>query len=57
MGPPSYEQFTLTLPVQIHLSHFDLGSLIQLLVVLMFLCGPTLGYMGIYMTYLYNQLL
>ncbi|GAB0206380.1 mitochondrial enolase superfamily member 1 [Grus japonensis] len=41
----------------IHLSHFNLGSLIHLLVVLMFLSGPTLGYMGIYMTYLYNQLL
>ncbi|GAB0209413.1 pol-like protein ENS-3 [Grus japonensis] len=53
-GPPSYEQFTLTLPVQIHLGHFNLGSLIHLLVVLMFLSGLTLGYMGIYMTYLYN---
>ncbi|GAB0207262.1 hypothetical protein GRJ2_003191800 [Grus japonensis] len=57
MGPPSYEQFTLMLPVQIHLGHFNLGSLIYLLVVLMFLSGPTLGYVGIYMAYLYNQLL
>jgi len=29
------------LPVQIHLSHFNLSSLIHLLVVLMFLSGPT----------------
>ncbi|KAK4810652.1 hypothetical protein QYF61_007389 [Mycteria americana] len=34
--------------VQIHLSHFNLSSLIHLLVVLMFLSGPTLGYMSIY---------
>ncbi|GAB0208727.1 tyrosine-protein kinase Fer [Grus japonensis] len=40
---------------KIHLSHFDLGSLIHLLVLLMFLSsGPTLEYVGIYMTYLYN---
>ncbi|KAK4826018.1 hypothetical protein QYF61_003839 [Mycteria americana] len=30
--------------VQIHLSHFNLSSLIHLLVVLMFFSGPTLGY-------------
>ncbi|KAK4807169.1 hypothetical protein QYF61_024289 [Mycteria americana] len=29
----------------IHLSHFNLSSLIHLLVVLMFLSGPTLGYL------------
>ncbi|KAK4819785.1 hypothetical protein QYF61_011385 [Mycteria americana] len=30
---------------RIHLSHFNLSSLIHLLVVLMFLSGPTLGYL------------
>ncbi|GAB0208643.1 hypothetical protein GRJ2_003330000 [Grus japonensis] len=43
--------------VQIHLSHFNLGSLIHLLVVLMFLSDLTLGYVGIYVTYFYNHLL
>jgi len=57
MGPSNYKQFTLMLPVQIHLSHFNLGSLIHLLAVLMFLSGPTLGYMGIHITYFYNQIL
>ena len=33
MGPPSYEEFTLMLLVQIHLSHFNLSSLIYLVVV------------------------
>ncbi|KAK4807064.1 hypothetical protein QYF61_018405 [Mycteria americana] len=33
------------LPVQIHLSHFNLSSLIHLLVALMFLSGLTLGYL------------
>jgi len=42
-GPPIYKQFTLMLPVQIHLSHFSLGSLIHLVVVLMFFCGLTQG--------------
>jgi len=54
MGPLSHKQFTLLLPVEIHLSHFNLGSLIHLLVVLIFLSGPTLGYVGIHMTYFYN---
>jgi len=39
MGPPSYKEFTLMLPVQLHLSHFNLGTLIHLVVVLMFLSG------------------
>ena len=52
----SYEEFTLLLPVQIHLSHFSLSSLIHLLVVLMFLSGPTLRGVGIHMTHFYNQL-
>ncbi|KAK4830743.1 hypothetical protein QYF61_013193 [Mycteria americana] len=43
--------------VQIPLSHFNLSSLIHLVVVLMFLSGPTLGYMSIYVTYFYNQVL
>ncbi|KAK4830049.1 hypothetical protein QYF61_008387 [Mycteria americana] len=34
----------LCLIIQIHLSHFNLSSLIHLLVVLMFFSGPTLGY-------------
>ena len=55
MGSLSYKKFTLRLPV--HLSHFNLGSRIYLLVVLMFLSGPTLGYMGIHVTHFYNQLL
>ncbi|KAK4829983.1 hypothetical protein QYF61_008114 [Mycteria americana] len=42
--------------VQIHLSHFNLSSLIHLLVILLFFSGPVLGYVGIYMTYFYNQL-
>ncbi|GAB0203508.1 ankyrin repeat domain-containing protein 55 [Grus japonensis] len=43
--------------IQIHLSLFNLGSLIHLLVVLMFLSDPTLGYVGIYVTYFYSQVL
>ncbi|KAK4807054.1 hypothetical protein QYF61_018395 [Mycteria americana] len=43
--------------VQIHLSLFNLSSLIHLLIVLMFLSGPTLGYLSIYVTYFYNQVL
>ncbi|GAB0208498.1 ribonuclease H-like [Grus japonensis] len=43
--------------VQIHLSHFSLSSLIHLLVVLMFLSGLTLGYVGIHMTHFHDQLL
>ncbi|KAK4806792.1 hypothetical protein QYF61_005588 [Mycteria americana] len=43
--------------IQIHLSHFNLSSLIHLLVVLMFLSGLTLGYMSTYVTYFYNQVL
>ncbi|KAK4831081.1 hypothetical protein QYF61_015279 [Mycteria americana] len=45
------------LPVQIHLGHFSLSSLIHLLVVLMFFSGLTLGYVGIYVTYFYDQVL
>ena len=56
MGPPSYKQFTLMLPVQIHLSHFNLGSQIHLVVVLMFFSGPTLRDMGIHVTDFYSQL-
>jgi len=57
MGPPSYKQFTLMFPVQIHLSNFNLGSLMHLLVVLMFFSGPTLRDMGVHVTHFYNQLL
>ncbi|KAK4810559.1 hypothetical protein QYF61_004522, partial [Mycteria americana] len=42
---------------QIHLSHFNLSSLIHLLVVLMFLSGLTLGNVSIYVTYFYNKVL
>ena len=45
------------LPVQIHLSHFNLSSLIHLLIVLRFLSGLILGYVGIYVLYFYNRLL
>jgi len=57
MGPPSYKQFTLMLPVQIHLSHFNLSSLIYLVVVLMFLSGPTLREVGVHVMDFYSQLL
>jgi len=57
MGPPSYKQFTLMLPVQIHLRHFDLGNLVHLLVALMFFSGPALGDMSIHVMHFYNQLL
>jgi len=57
MCPPSYKEFTLLLPVQIHLGHFSLGSLIHLLVVLMFLSDLILRDMGIHMTHLYKKLL
>ena len=57
MGPPSYKEFILMLPVQIHLSHFDLDSLIHLVVVLMFLGGPALRDVGFYVRHFYNQLL
>ena len=57
MSPTSYKQFTLMLPVQIHLSHFNLSSLIHLIVVLMFLNGLTLGYVGTYVTRFCTQLL
>ncbi|KAK4806897.1 hypothetical protein QYF61_012618 [Mycteria americana] len=43
--------------VQIHLSHFSLSSLIHLLVLLMFSSGLTPGYVSIYVTYFYNQVL
>ncbi|KAK4810748.1 hypothetical protein QYF61_007722 [Mycteria americana] len=46
-----------TLNWEIHLSHFNLSSLIHLLVVLMCFSGLTLGYMSIYVTYFYNQVL
>jgi len=45
------------LPVQIDVSHFNLSSLIHLLVVLMFFSGLTLGYIGIHVIYIYNQIL
>ena len=45
------------LPVHIHLSHFNLGSLIHLLVVLMFLSGLTLGYMDVHVTHFWNPFL
>ena len=57
MGPPSYKEFTLLLPVQIHLSHFNLGSLIHLVVVLMFFSGLTLRDVGVHLTDFYSQLL
>lgn len=57
MSPTSYKQFTLMLPVQIHLSHFNLSSLIHLIVVLTFLNGLTLGYVGTYVTCFCTQLL
>ena len=57
MGPPNYKEFTLMLPVKIHLSYFSLSSLIHLVVVLMFLSGPTLRDMGVHVTDFYNQLL
>jgi len=57
MGPPSYKQFTLMLSVQMHLSHFNLGSLIHLVVILMFLSGPTPRNVGVHVMHFYNQLL
>jgi len=57
VSPLSHKQFTLMLPVQIHLSHFSFSSLMHLLGVLMFLSGLTLEYRGIHMMYFYNQLL
>ena len=45
------------LPVQIHLSHFNLGSLIHLVVVLMFFSGLTLRDVGVHMVHFYSQLL
>ena len=56
MGPPSYKQFTLMLPVQIHLNHFNLGSLIHLVVVVVFFSGPTLRDVGVHVAHYYNQL-
>jgi len=52
-----YKYFTFMLPFQIHLSHFNLGSLIDLLVVLMFFSGHTLRDVGVHMMHFYNQLL
>jgi len=57
MGPPSYKKFTLMLPVQIHLSHFSLGSLIYLVVILMCLSGLTVRDVGVHMAHFYSQLL
>ena len=57
MGPPSYKQFTLLLPVQIHLSHFNLSSLIHLVVVLKFFSGLKLRDVGVHVMDFYNQLL
>jgi len=57
MGPPSHKEFILMFSVQIHLRYFNLGSMIHLLVVLMFLSVPVLGDTGTRVTYFYNQLL
>ena len=57
MDKPSYKKFTLNLPVQIHLSHFSLGSLIHLLVLLMFFSGSILTDVSVHMMHFYNQLL
>lgn len=45
------------LSVQIHLGHFHLSVLTLLLVAWMFFSGPTLGYVGMFVTYSYNQVL
>lgn len=45
------------LPIQIHLNHFNISSLINLLVILMFFSGSALGCMSIYKKYLHNQVL
>ncbi|KAK4811185.1 hypothetical protein QYF61_019816 [Mycteria americana] len=50
-GARQTEGAVLVLGGSIHLSHFNLSSLIHLLVVLMFLSGLTLGYMSIYLEY------
>ncbi|GAB0203373.1 protein mono-ADP-ribosyltransferase PARP8-like [Grus japonensis] len=56
-GPvPTVDVFQTSTKERFGLGH-QLKNLIHLLGVLMFLSGPTLGYMGIYMTYFYNQLL
>jgi len=57
MGPPSYKEFTLMLPVQMNLSHFNLGSLIHLVIVLMFFSGPNLRDLSVHVMDFYNQLL
>jgi len=57
MDPPSYKEFTLMLPVQIHLSYFSRSSLIHLVVVLMFFSGPTVRDVGVHMAHFYSQLL
>ena len=57
MGPPNNKEFTLMLPVKIHLSHFNLGSLIHPVVVFIFLSGLTLKDVGVHVTHFYNQLL
>jgi len=54
MGPPSYKQFTLILPVQIHLSHFHPPNMIHLVDVLMFLSGLILRDVGVHVTDFYN---
>lgn len=43
MSPLSQKYFTLILPVQMHLRHFYLGSLVHLFIVAMFFSSPTLG--------------
>ncbi|KAK4811328.1 hypothetical protein QYF61_024464, partial [Mycteria americana] len=55
MAPQRELSQTTGLIFQIHLSLFNLSSLIHLLVVLMFLSGLTLGYMSIYVTYFDKQ--
>ena len=57
MGPSSYKQFTLMLPIQIHLSHFNLSNLIYLVVVLMFFSGPNPRDVGVHVMDFYSQLL
>jgi len=57
MDPLSYKKFTLMLPVQIHLSHFSLSSLIHLVVVLMHFSSPSLKEVGTHTMYSYSQLL
>ena len=49
-GHIDLKKFTLMLPVQIYLSHYNPRGLIHLLVVSVFLSGTTLGYVSIYVS-------